>query len=100
MEKPLIISNTTPIINFSEIECLDVLIAMFGSITITPAVAAELVAKSHLFPKAAKVAQQRVLGTASPKNARPMGPHHALQGSPASRWAAACIAALGDWGRD
>jgi len=68
MEKPLIISNTTPIINFSEIECLDVLISMFGSITITPAVAAELVAKSHLFPKAAKVAQQRVLGTASPTN--------------------------------
>ncbi len=68
MEKPLIISNTTPIINFSEIDCLDVLISLFGSITITPAVAAELVAKSHLFPKAAKVAQQRVFDIASPTN--------------------------------
>jgi|GEM_PF-3958246 len=29
MEKPLIISNTTPIINFSEIDCLDVLISLF-----------------------------------------------------------------------
>ena len=68
MEKPLIISNTTPIINFSEIDCLDVLIAMFGAITITPAVAAELVAKSHRFPKAAKAAQQHVLGIAPPTN--------------------------------
>jgi predicted nucleic acid-binding protein len=68
MEKPLIISNTTPIINFAEIDCLDVLISLYGAITITPAVAAELVAKSHRFPKAAKVAQQHVLEIVSPAN--------------------------------
>ncbi|MCX6630457.1 MAG: DUF3368 domain-containing protein [Candidatus Solibacter sp.] len=68
MEKPLIISNTTPIINFSEIDCLDVLISLYGAITITPAVAAELDAKSHRFPKAAKVAQQNLLEIVSPAN--------------------------------
>lgn len=68
MEKPLIISNTTPIINFSEIDCLDLLISLFGAITITPAVAAELVAKAHLFSKAAKVTQQDVLEIVSPTN--------------------------------
>jgi predicted nucleic acid-binding protein len=39
MESALIISNTTPLINFAEIGRMDVLEALFGSITIPPAVA-------------------------------------------------------------
>jgi predicted nucleic acid-binding protein len=38
MESALIISNTTPLINFAEIGRRDVLEALFGAITIPPAV--------------------------------------------------------------
>lgn len=55
MEGPLITSNTTPLINFTEIGRMDVLEALFGPVTITPAVVAELTAKSALFPLAAHV---------------------------------------------
>lgn len=55
MESPLIISNTTPLINFAEIGRMDVLEALFGVVTITPAVSDELAAKAELFPAAAQV---------------------------------------------
>lgn len=55
MEGPLIISNTTPLINFAEIGRMDVLEALFGSVTITPAVVDELRVKSALFPLTARV---------------------------------------------
>lgn len=55
MEGSLIISNTTPLINFAEIGRMDVLEALFGLVTITPAVVDELSAKSVLFPQAARV---------------------------------------------
>lgn len=55
MEGPLIISNTTPLINFAEIRRMDVLSGLFGTVTITPAVVDELGAKAALFPLAARV---------------------------------------------
>lgn len=55
MERPLIISNTTPLINFAEIGRMDLLEALFGSLVIPPAVASELTDKSSLFPRAAQV---------------------------------------------
>jgi predicted nucleic acid-binding protein len=58
MESALIISNTTPLINFAEIGRMDVLEALFGTLTIPPAVAAELTAKAGLFPAAALVPKQ------------------------------------------
>jgi predicted nucleic acid-binding protein len=58
MESALIISNTTPLINFAEIGRMDVLEALFGIITIPPAVAAELTAKASLFPAAALVPER------------------------------------------
>lgn len=51
-EERLIISNTTPIINFGEIGRLDVLQALFGKDVVPPAVVIELLAKRDLFPKA------------------------------------------------
>jgi len=58
MESALIISYTTPLINFAEIGRMDVLEALFGTLTIPPAVAAELTAKAGLFPAAARVPAQ------------------------------------------
>ncbi len=55
MESALIISNTTPLINFAEIGRMKVLEALFGTLVIPPAVTEELAAKSGLFPKAAQV---------------------------------------------
>jgi len=55
MESPLIISNTTPLINFAEIGRMDLLESLFGHLTIPPAVVAELADKAVLFPLAAKV---------------------------------------------
>ena len=55
MESALIISNTTPLINFAEIGRMDVLRELFGTLVIPPAVATELEAKSALFPEAARV---------------------------------------------
>lgn len=59
MESALIISNTTPLINFAEIGRMDVLEALFGVVTITPAVRDELAAKADLFPAAAQVPAHR-----------------------------------------
>ena len=55
MAKPLIISNTTPLINFAEIGRMDVLHALFGDLVRTPTVRDELTSKSELFPNAAQV---------------------------------------------
>ena len=57
-ERGLIVSNTTPIINFAEIGRLDVLEALFGKVVIPPAVMNELIAKRSLFPKAAEAASR------------------------------------------
>ena len=46
----MIISNTTPLINFAEIGRMEVLEGLFGTLVIPPAVADELAAKSMLFP--------------------------------------------------
>lgn len=42
MAKPVIISNTTPLINFAEIGRMDILHALFGDLVITPGVQGEL----------------------------------------------------------
>lgn len=55
MESPLIISNTTPLINFAEIGRMDLLEALFGPLVIPPAVVSELADKSALFTRAAQV---------------------------------------------
>lgn len=55
MESLLIISNTTPLINFAEIGRMDLLEALFGSLVIPPAVVGELTGKFGLFPQAAQV---------------------------------------------
>ncbi|HMX32980.1 MAG TPA: DUF3368 domain-containing protein [Leptospiraceae bacterium] len=47
----MIISNTTPLINFSSIERLDILSTLFGEIIIPPAVKNELIEKINIFPK-------------------------------------------------
>lgn len=52
----LIVSNTTPIINFAEIGRLDLLEGLFGKVVAPPAVIAELLAKKDLFPAAAAAA--------------------------------------------
>ncbi len=66
MEEPLIISNTTPLINFAEIERLDVLEAVFGRILIPPGVVDELQAKSALFSKAAVVPSKSNISIMAP----------------------------------
>lgn len=55
MESPLIISNTTPLINFAEIGRMDLLHALYGTLVIPPAVVDELGAKKYIFPAAAQV---------------------------------------------
>lgn len=52
----LIVSNTTPIINFAEIDRLDVLEGLFGKVVVPPAVVDELLAKRDLFRKAGDAA--------------------------------------------
>ncbi|MCX6850905.1 MAG: DUF3368 domain-containing protein [Verrucomicrobia bacterium] len=68
MESALIISNTTPLINFAEIGRMDVLEALFGAITIPPAVADELRAKAGLFPAAALVPAQAGISLKAPED--------------------------------
>lgn len=66
MESALIISNTTPLINFAQIGRMDVLDALFGTITITPAVVDELQAKAGLFPAAAQVSTRAGIRVMTP----------------------------------
>ena len=51
--RPLIICNTTPIINFAEIGRLDLLESLFGRIAIPPAVVVEREEKASIIPRAA-----------------------------------------------
>lgn len=55
-ERRLILSNTTPVINFAEIGRIDVLEDLFGQVAIPPAVVDELSAKRELFPTAGDAA--------------------------------------------
>jgi len=69
MAGQLVISNTTPLINFAEIGRMDVLEAMFGGLVIPPAVRGELTAKSALFPNAANVPSLTCISVVSPADA-------------------------------
>lgn len=66
MESPLIISNTTPLINFAEIGRMDLLEALFGSLVIPPAVVTELSDKSSLFSLAAQVQTRPSISVIAP----------------------------------
>lgn len=55
-QKRLIISNTTPIINFAEMGRLELLGELFGNLVVPQAVVDELLAKRSLFPHAANAA--------------------------------------------
>lgn len=68
MEQALIISNTTPLINFSEIGRLDLLQRLLGEIVIPPAVSTELLAKASLFPKAAQAASTGLFAVVAPRD--------------------------------
>lgn len=65
----LIITNTTPLINFAEIGRMDLLEALFGSLLIPPAVRRELEEKSALFPAAAKVPAIPWISVVPPRDA-------------------------------
>lgn len=68
MEPALIISNTTPLINFSEIGQLDLLREMLGEIVIPPTVVGELLAKASLFPKAAEACSAGIFPVVAPED--------------------------------
>jgi predicted nucleic acid-binding protein len=68
MERALIISNTSPLINFSEIGRLDLLHEMLGEIVIPPAVLGELVAKTSIFPKAAEACSGGLFPVVAPED--------------------------------
>ena len=52
----LIICNTSPVINLAEIDLLELLADLPGTVCMAPAVRDELLTKSALFPKAAVAA--------------------------------------------
>ena len=62
----MIISNTTPLINFAVIGRMEVLEVLFGTLTIPPAVAIELAEKSLLFPQATLVPSLPFVKTTAP----------------------------------
>lgn len=62
----LIISDTTPLINFAEIGLLDCLDSLLGEVTVTPSVLRELLAKEELFPRAAEAAHSGVFRVIDP----------------------------------
>lgn len=66
MAGALIISNTTPLINFAEIGRMDVLHGLFGALVIPPAVRDELEAKPVLFPQAAQVPSLTTISLIAP----------------------------------
>ena len=65
----VVIVNTSPLINFAQIDRLDLLSDLFGEITVPPAVIAELREKREIFPKAAAAADSPILRVIAPKNA-------------------------------
>ena len=60
-QQPIVIANTTPIINFAQIERLDILADLFGRIVIPQAVADELESKRELFPLAAAACDASII---------------------------------------
>lgn len=52
-QERLVIANTTPLINFAEIDRVGLLRDLFGEVIVPQAVVDELQAKSELFPRAA-----------------------------------------------
>ncbi|MCA9980740.1 MAG: DUF3368 domain-containing protein [Anaerolineales bacterium] len=51
----MIVSNTTPLINFAAIRRLDILESLFGTITIPPAVAYELLDRGQEYPSSLEI---------------------------------------------
>lgn len=64
----LVIANTTPLINFAEIDHLELLRDLFGDITVPSAVVDEIRAKSGLFPRAAAACQATFVRVRQPGN--------------------------------
>ena len=62
----LIICNTSPLINFAETGCLDLLTGLPGTVVAALAVRDELRAKAGLFPHAAELADSVLLATLAP----------------------------------
>lgn len=65
-ESRLIITNTSPLINFAETGCLHLLEALPGTVVIPSAVTLELQAKAGLFPKVADVFQSGRFSSLAP----------------------------------
>ncbi len=51
----MIVSNSTPLINFAAIGRLDILESLFSTVSIPPAVEHELLARGHRYPSAAGI---------------------------------------------
>ncbi len=64
----LIISNTTPLINFAEIGCFDLLESELGALSVPPAVVTELNSKAGKFPSATAFAHNGKLTVLPPGN--------------------------------
>ena len=64
----VVICNTSPLINFAQIDRLDLLGDLFGEITVPPAVLDELRAKRDIFPKATAAADSPLLRVVEPRN--------------------------------
>lgn len=64
----MVISNTTPLINFAEIGLLEVLEQLFPRIIIPQSVVEELKAKEVLFPNAANVPEMHFIEIANPES--------------------------------
>lgn len=70
MESELnVISNTTPLINFAEIDQINILRELHGQILVPGSVVTELNEKQSLFPKAAAVPEQDFVCVKEPENA-------------------------------
>ena len=64
----IVLANTTPLINFAEIDRLELLEAMFGELLVPVAVVTELQSKGSLFRKAAVAGQAPFVHTRTPVN--------------------------------
>jgi hypothetical protein len=67
----LIICNTSPLINFAETGCLDLLTGLPGTVVAALAVRDVLRAKAGLFPHAAELADSVLLATLAPADTLP-----------------------------
>lgn len=66
----MIISNTTPLINYSSVERLDILLKLFGNLYIPPAVKNELNEKVEIFPNLQLVLENPNIKTINLKDNR------------------------------